>query len=699
MAFLGIDLGTTNSVAMIYKDKNDTMEVVKVDGIEEILPSVVCILEDEIMIGTEAKNSALIYPENTIFSIKRQMGESYTKEIEGNQYLPEDISGMILKTLKEAAEEQIEGILDEVVITHPAYFNDRQILATKKAGELAGFKQVHLLSEPLASAIEYGYKQGYAQTLLVYDLGGGTFDACVLDVAKDIHGKETFQELADIGDMHLGGDDVDALLVEYMVEQFRLLNHVQLQDLEEETKARVFHKLRQEAEIAKKKLSSTNKVSIKINPLMVEEGVPLNLNLEITKEDLEMLIRPLIEKSREIVEEALMRAGKAPDDLSKVILVGGSTLIPMVKRMVAGTLKEPYRGTDPAKSVAMGAAIYNYLIHLPNSPVKVGQITRKNFGTEAIINTVTGEKAVVPIIPMGSAIPVTITETGFGITSGASAVRAHIYQWEEGKEAERQYIGSLLLEGVDAKAEIAVNYTINTDNLFQVTLKDQVTGKEMQGIFDCKKTLARVPETVSASPLDGAGLNIVFIIDTTTSMDQYIHGVKEKANKFAEILEGKEVAYNLGLIGFGDLLEKEKFKVYKWTKDIKKFQKRMRKIPRTCGGDIPESAFDALETGVQLLNKAPDREKFKTIFILITDAPPHIPTISGKSLEDILDLLEKEEVVLYVVARKDRKSLDAYEPLMALSGGYYSMEEDFSTILDDIAYTIAELIRLPKAEG
>lgn len=695
MAFLGIDLGTTNSVGVIYNDKTDATEIVMIDGVEDVLPSAVCVFEDEVIVGSEAKNSAIIYPEETVLSIKRQMGEDYELTLSGKQFTPEAISAMILGRLKEAAQEQAGEIFDEVVITHPAYFSDRQIYATKKAGELAGFTNVHLLSEPLASAIEYGFKQGYAQTLLVYDLGGGTFDACVLKVTKDINGQETFQELSDVGDMNLGGDDFDQLLIDYMIEQFRIITNIQIQDLELGEKARILQKLKQEAEVVKKKLSGTNKATVKINPLLIHEGMPQNLSLEITKDDFESLIRPLIENSRLIVEEALKRADKDTDDISKVILVGGSTLVPMVKRMVAGYIKEPYRATDPAKSVAMGAAIYNYLIHLPNSQVKVGQITRKNFGTEAIVNTETGEKALIPIIPMGSQIPVSVTDDRFGITSGASAVRVDIFQWEEGHEAERKYTGSLMLEGIDSSSKLAIGYSINEDNLFEVRVKDQVTGKETSGAFDRKKTMPALPTTGSKEPFEGAGLNINFIIDTTGSMDTYIDGVKEKAIEFSKVLSDKGIDYNLGLIGFGDLLEKEKPKIYKWTKDVVKFQKQVKKIPRTCGGDIPESALDALETGLVHLGKARDSDTFKNIFILITDAPPHIPTVSGKHVPDIVSELSEQGVTVYVVARKDRKSLEAYEPLMVLGGTYYSMKDDFYDILDSIAYSIAELVRLP----
>ncbi len=693
MAFLGIDLGTTNSVAVVYDDRTDRLETVKIEGVEEVLPSAVTITEDEIIIGREAKESAVIYPEETILSIKRRMGEEATLDIHGKSLTPEDISAMLLRTLREEATNQTGEAFDEVVITHPAYFNDRQIYATKKAGEIAGFRRVHLLSEPLASAIEYGYRQSYAQTLLVYDLGGGTFDACVLKVTKDMKGHETFQELSDVGDMHLGGDDFDELLTDYMVEKFRLMNGVQLQDLPKAEGARVRHKLKQEAENLKKKLSSTNKATVKIHPLMIEDGVPFNFTLEITKEDFEALIRPLIERSREIVSDALERAGQTPDDISKVILVGGSTLVPMVKRMISGYIKEPYRASDPAKSVAMGAAIYNYLMHLPDSQVNVGQITRMNFGTEAVMNIETGVKGLIPIIPMGSPIPTNKTDSQFGITKGAASVRVDIYQWEEGKEDERKYIGSLLLQGVDENSRISVTYSIDDNNLFEVTVRDEVSGKENREAFDRKKTMPELPE-VSVASGEGTGINIDFIIDTTGSMDSYIEGVKERAMAFADILKERKIDYNLGLIGFGDLLEKEKPKVYRWTKDVAKFQKRVKKIPRTCGGDIPESSLDALETGLAHLDKVKEGSGYKNIFVLITDAPPHIPTVSGKAIPEILEMLKGREVTVYIVGKKDRKSLEAYEPLTALGGHYYSMEEDFHEILDKIAYSVAQLVRL-----
>jgi len=277
MSYLGIDLGTTNSVAIIYKDTADGVEIVRIDGTDEILPSVVSYLDDGAVVGNEAKSGAIIYPESTVISVKRLMGSDEKVIVGGIEKTPEQISGDILRKLKTSAEEQAGEVFDEVVITHPAYFNDRQIYATRQAGLLAGFKNVYLLSEPLAAAIEYGYRQGYAQTLLVYDLGGGTFDACVLRVGKDENGQEIFQELADVGDMSLGGDDFDSELIRWMKEKFKLQNEIDLDTLEHAERKRVLQKLKFEAEAAKKKLSGTNKAQIRINTLVIIDGVPQNL--------------------------------------------------------------------------------------------------------------------------------------------------------------------------------------------------------------------------------------------------------------------------------------------------------------------------------------------------------------------------------------------------------------------------------------
>ncbi|MDL2248142.1 Hsp70 family protein [Tyzzerella sp. OttesenSCG-928-J15] len=692
MSYLGIDLGTTNSVAIIYNDKTNEIDTVKIDGGDEILPSAVNYSDEGVIVGQEAKAGAIIYPETTMVSVKRFMGSTEPIALGENTKLPEEISSDIIGKLKAAAEEQAGETFEEVVITHPAYFNDRQIYATKQAGLIAGFKNVYLMSEPLAAAIEYGYRQGYAQTIMVYDLGGGTFDACVLKVSQDENGQEIFQELSDVGDMNLGGDDFDSELIKFFKEKFKEQNDIDLDTLETFERQRVIQKLKQEAEATKKRLSGANTASARINPLIIHDGVPKNLSVEITREDFEAMIRTYVERSRDIVEEALKRANVAPDEISKVILVGGSTLIPMVRRMVAGFIKEPYRATDPAKSVAMGAAIYNYLIHLPNSNVKVGQITRQILGTQAVVDVATMEKALIPIIPMGSPVPCKVSDSNFASMTGASAVNVDLYQWAEGHEDDKKYIGSVILTGLTGTTQLELTYALDENNIFEVYVKDLTTGRTEKGAFDRTSENAPPERAEAGEYIDK--VRVVFIIDTTGSMDTYINGVKDRAIEFSEILRSKGAEFELGLIGFGDLGEKEKPSVYNFTDNVGKFQRQVKNIPRTYGGDIPESSLDALETGIELLNSQTEYVGDKNIFILITDAPPHVPTASGKSVGDICDMLTGRGVTTYVVARKDRESISAYDPVTKPHGKYYDLNDKFYDILDNIALSIAELIRI-----
>ncbi len=689
IGYLGIDLGTTNSVAVIYDDKTDLLEVVKFDGVDELLPSVVNYIDDEVIVGSEAKAGAIIYPETTISSVKKLMGTDKKIMIGSKEMLPEEISGDILRKLKEAAEEQSGEVYDEVVITHPAYFNDSQIFATQKAGELAGFSKTFLLSEPLAAAIEYGYKEGYAQTILVYDLGGGTFDACVLKVSLDENSEETFQELADVGDMNLGGDDFDGELVELFKAKFEEENKLNIDTLESLERKRVIQKLKQEAEVIKKKLSVSHNATVSINPLLVYEGVPKNLVMDITREDFENIIRKYVDRSREIMEEALKRSGRNVDDITKVILVGGSSLIPMIRRMVAGSVKEPYSATDPAKSVAMGGAIYNYLIHLPSSNVNIGQITRQIIGTEAIVNIDTMEKKLIPIIKMGTNIPCNVSDDNF--INYSSNVNVNVYQWEQGYENEKKLIGIVKLSNIEKNTKMELTYKIDENNIFGVSVKDTNTGISEEVVFD-RNSEVLYEEVTESSTYDK--INVTFMIDTTGSMDNYINGVKERASEFANILARKGATYQLGLIGFGDLYEKEKPSVYKFTDNVELFQRQVNKIPRTYGGDIPESSLDALETGIELLNSSNLDKDANNIFILITDAPPHIPTFSGKTVEALTDMLNKNKVTTYIVCGRDKVSREAFSAVVGDRGKVYNMREDFYNILDNIAKSITELVRI-----
>ncbi len=691
MSYLGIDLGTTNTVGIIYNEKIDELEVVKIDGVDEILPSVVNLLEEDIIVGVEAKESSVIYPGSTISSIKRIMGTDDKINIKGAEFTPEEISSHILKTIKESAEEQADEVFEEVVITHPAYFNDKQIFATKKAGELAGFKNVYLLAEPLAAAIEYGYKQQYAQTLLVYDLGGGTFDACILKVSKNEFNEEIYEELASVGDMNLGGDDFDLELIKYFKDKFEEEHNIKIDELSQLDKISAEQKLKEEAENAKKKLSSTNRVAINISPLLLLDGVPKNLEVEVTKEQFEDMIRKHIEKSIEIIKEALSRGKKEVSNIDKVVLVGGSTLIPMVRRIVGGFIKEPYSATDPAKSVAMGASIYNYLIHLPNSSVKIGQVTRQIFGTSAIINRETREKALIPIIPLGTPIPCAFKDDKFTNFTGTDVVYIDIFQWEQGYEDEKKYIGTLSLDNIKGETQFEITYQINDDNIFGAKVVDKNSGQEKKAQFDrIEEVVYKEREIQKTATIED--LNVVFCIDTTGSMENYILGVKDRAKRFSEILEERGITYNLGVIGFGDLNEGEKPKIYNFTSNIDEFKSNVNSLPRYFGGAIPESSYDAIETAVELFKNG--SQENKNILILITDAEPHIPSKSGKYTDDIKGILEDSDITTFIVSKRKKECIESYTPLILPRGKYFNMRYNFEDILDDIAENITELVRM-----
>jgi Mg-chelatase subunit ChlD len=248
------------------------------------------------------------------------------------------------------------------------------------------------------------------------------------------------------------------------------------------------------------------------------------------------------------------------------------------------------------------------------------------------------------------------------------------------------------LAGLSGATQLEITYAIDENNIFEVYVKDMTTGRVERAEFD--RTQATAPPVREIRGAGSDKVNVVFLIDTTGSMDTYINGVKDRAIEFSNILASKGAIYKLGLIGFGDLGEKEKPSVYNFTDDVPKFQKQVKNIPRTYGGDIPESSLDALETGIELLNSHRGEEGARNIFILITDAPPHIPTHSGKSVEQICAMLQSRAVTAYVVARKDRESIEAYDPLTKPSGKYYDLNDKFFDILDNIAMSIAELIRL-----
>ena len=687
MAYLGIDLGTTNSAAAFYCDREGVCEVVNIDGANGLLPSAVCFDGERVIVGSEAKRNFMVSSDDIVMGVKRLIGSNKKIVTGKTTSSPEEISAYILRELKKCAEKQAGETFDEVVITHPAYFNDHQIYSTKQAGLLAGFNQIKLISEPLAAAIEYGFKKGYEQTLLVYDLGGGTFDTSILRVMKDENGYEIFEEMASVGDMNLGGDEFDLELVNWMKIQFFKRNGVDMTGLPRNEIVKIERRLLNEAEATKKRLSSVKKATVRIAPLLTPEGVVMNLNFDISRDEFESMIRKYVDYSIAVVDEALSRARKTANDISRVILVGGSTLVPLVRQKIAEKFDGVYHSSSPAKSVAMGAAIYGYLRHLPTASVKVKQITRQIFGTEAIIDSSTREKVLIPIIPMGSAIPSRFIDANFK-ASGAPRVNVDVFQWEAGFEEAKQQIGTVALDGLKGETRIEIAYAINEDNLFEVHVKNMETNNVAQAWFERAKAINK-PINLHTNKF-----SVTFIIDTTGSMDNYIDGVTERVVRFSNILRERGTEFELGLIGFGDLGEREEPTLYGFTSDVIKFQRWVKYIPRTSGGDMPESSLDALEAGVKMIKQTRRAKDMRNVFILITDAPPHVPTESGKGIYDVCAMLKENEITPYVIAKHDKLSTAAYEPITKPNGKIYSIDDEFYDIIDDIAFEIADLIRI-----
>jgi molecular chaperone DnaK len=343
---LGIDLGTTNSV-MAIMDRNGPVVVPNSLG-DRLTPSGVCFAKDGILVGRKARRAAVMNPQRTIMSIKRHMGSEHRVDIDGKPYTPQEISGIILQKLKQDAEDFFSEKIEQAIITVPAYFTETQRQATKDAGEIAGFNVRRIIDEPTAAAMAYGLDKQKDQTIMVYDLGGGTFDVSIIEVVSGV-----FRVMAIHGDTHLGGDDFDRLLMTHLIHEFHEKTGA---DLKADKMAMM--RLRDLAEEAKIELSELMETNILAEAIVIGENGPLTLDTTLTRRQFEGMIHELVEKTREPMLQAIGDAGLTPEQLDTVLLVGGSTRIPLVQRIVEETLgKQAVRDISPEEVVAKGAAI------------------------------------------------------------------------------------------------------------------------------------------------------------------------------------------------------------------------------------------------------------------------------------------------------------------------------------------------------
>ena len=463
---IGIDLGTTNSCVAVMEG-GEPVVIANAEG-NRTTPSVVAFSKTgERLVGQVAKRQAVTNPERTIVSIKRHMGSDYKINIDGETYTPPMISAMILQKLKADAESYLGETVSEAVITVPAYFSDSQRQATKDAGRIAGLDVKRIINEPTAAALAYGLDKGDSHKILVYDLGGGTFDVSLMEVGDGI-----FEVLATGGDTHLGGDDFDQRLIDYIADEFKRENGI---DLRQDRMA--LQRLKEAAEKAKIELSGLMSVNVNLPFITADATGPKHLDVNITRAKFNELTADLVEKTIGPMNQAFRDAGVTAKDIDKVILVGGSTRIPAVQEAVQRvTGKEPYKGINPDECVAVGAAIQGGVLGGDVKDIVLLDVTPLSLGIETLGGVFTR------LIDRNTTIPVKQTQVFSTASDGQTSVDVHVLQGEREMAAYNKTLGRFQLTGIAPAPrgvpQIEVTFDIDANGIVHVSAKDLGTGKE-----------------------------------------------------------------------------------------------------------------------------------------------------------------------------------------------------------------------------